>query len=99
MSFVISIFSKEGKDYQLSPPRDVCVFDWIASLKVIFHRKANKQIFLQFYRGIVRAMIARRLKGIQTKSARFVSRDFNFEKWFRFDNQPSHFIGFDFMSN
>lgn len=31
---VIFIFSKDGKNYQLSPPRDVCVFDWLTSLRV-----------------------------------------------------------------
>ena len=31
---VILIFSKDGKDYQLSPPRDVCVFEWLMNLKV-----------------------------------------------------------------
>ncbi|XP_068694929.1 uncharacterized protein [Montipora foliosa] len=30
--FVV-ITSKDGKDFQLSPPRDVCIFDWIMTLK------------------------------------------------------------------
>ncbi|KAJ7339508.1 hypothetical protein OS493_005906 [Desmophyllum pertusum] len=39
--FVV-ISSKDGKDYQLSPPRDACVFDWITSLKEAA-RLASKQ--------------------------------------------------------
>lgn len=35
LNFVVFfIFSKDGKNYQLSPPRDVCVFDWLTSLRV-----------------------------------------------------------------
>lgn len=30
--FVV-ISSNDGKDYQLSPPKDVCVFDWVTNLK------------------------------------------------------------------
>ena len=47
-STVIFIFSKDGKNYQLSPPRDVCVFDWLTSLRV------RQIIYLQFQPRVVR---------------------------------------------
>ena len=48
MEFVILIFSKDGKDYQLSPPRDVSVFDWLVSLKVSPSQQTNKQTIFSF---------------------------------------------------
>lgn len=38
--FVV-ISSKDGQNYQLSPPRDVCLFDWLMSLREA--TKASKQ--------------------------------------------------------
>lgn len=30
---VFVVISRDGRDYQLSPPKDVCVFDWVTDLK------------------------------------------------------------------
>ncbi|XP_078381614.1 uncharacterized protein LOC144664361 isoform X2 [Oculina patagonica] len=45
---------KDGKDYQLSPPRDVCVFDWLISLKEATRQASKQQLAASaFERGAV----------------------------------------------
>ncbi|RMX44344.1 hypothetical protein pdam_00015971, partial [Pocillopora damicornis] len=53
---------KEGKDYQLFPPRDVCVFDWVASLKEATRLASKQHSEASFERGAGGGSIMGRLR-------------------------------------